>query len=229
MNSALMSVENLCKNFGAEEALKGVSFSLEAGDLTLLLGANGSGKTTLLRACAGLLKTDGGMVSFNGHKEFPSSRIGFAGHQPLLYAHLTVRENLEYIASLLDTKVDVCERIDQWMLAAKQDIQLRSLSKGEQARVGLCRTFLNDPHYCILDEPTASLDERSAQILFGVLSEILKGQGSKSFVLMSSHDIARVSGWVSRVMVIAAGKMIYDSKSIGGVEEAIALYYKGNR
>src|SRR4051794_12912749 len=146
---------------GARIALPGVPLSLATGRTLAVFGANGAGKSTLLRILATLLRPHRGSARVLG-AELPAEgwrargRIGFLGHEPLLYRELTARENLRFHARLHRVApARVTTLLDEVGLASRADDPVGTLSRGMVQRVAVCRAVLHDPELLLLDEPLA--------------------------------------------------------------------------
>jgi ABC-type multidrug transport system ATPase subunit len=176
------------KRYGRRLALPSVDLELERGATLVVTGPNGSGKTTLLRLLAGLLAPTRGMLQVSVDR----SRLGFLGHDALVYRELTALENLELygrlyrIAERRERAGMLLERFGLW---DARNERVGSFSKGMTQRLALCRTLLHDPELLLLDEPHSSLDESGAQLLDRELRELA---GTRTLVL-STHDPARVT------------------------------------
>jgi heme exporter protein A len=185
-----IELDGLERRYGERVALAGVSVSVPAGATLALLGGNGAGKTTLLRVLAGLLRPHGGRAEVLG-AELPAERwrlpgrIGYLGHEPLLYRELSGRENLAYHGSLHGVADG---RIEQVLAAVgmkeRADEPVRELSKGLVQRLAVARTVLHDPELLLLDEPRANLDPAAAERL-----EPLIGRGAGRTRVLVSHDM----------------------------------------
>jgi heme exporter protein A len=158
----------LRRDFGDRTALSGIDLRVEAGDGVAVLGPNGSGKSTLLRILAGLLRPSGGDVSVLGC-ELPKEthrlrgRVGYLGHEPLLYRDLSPRENLELAAALHGIDPEAAgPRIDALLdavgMTARAGDRVAELSAGMKQRIDICRAVLHGPELLLLDEPDAHLD-----------------------------------------------------------------------
>ena len=174
------------RRYGERVALAGVSLTLEHGATLAVLGPNGAGKSTLLRVLATLLRPHAGTVRVLG-KALPGEawevrgRIGYLGHEPLLYRDLSARENLLLHARLhrvAETRVG--ELLDEVGLGARGDDPLTTYSRGMVQRCAIARTVLHDPELVLLDEPRANLDPSAAE----VLEPLLAGRTR----VMTSHD-----------------------------------------
>jgi heme exporter protein A len=163
-----IAVAGLRKDFGDRTALSELDLRVEAGGSVAVLGPNGSGKSTLLRILAGLLRPSGGEVSVLGC-ELPKEthrlrgRVGYLGHEPLLYRDLSPRENLELAAALHGIEPGVAgERIhvllEEVGMTARAGDRVAELSAGMKQRIDICRAVLHRPQLLLLDEPDAHLD-----------------------------------------------------------------------
>ncbi len=187
---AAIELERLERRYGERVALGGVSVRVEEGQTLAVLGGNGAGKTTLLRVLAGLLRPHGGSARVLGAAlpaerwQLPA-RVGYLGHEPLLYRELTGRENLLYHADLHSTPH---ARIDELLaaleLTGRADEPVRDLSRGLVQRFALARAVLHDPPLLLLDEPKANLDPAAAE-----LAEPLMGRASGRPRVLVSHDV----------------------------------------
>lgn len=158
----------LRRDFGDRTALDGVDLRVDPGGSLAVLGPNGSGKSTLLRILAGLLRPTSGEVSVLGC-DLPKEthrlrgRVGYLGHEPLLYRDLTPRENLELAAALHGIGPEVAgPRIEVLLeavgMSARADDRVAELSAGMKQRIDICRAVLHEPELLLLDEPDAHLD-----------------------------------------------------------------------
>ena len=158
----------LTRDFGDRTALDGVDLRVDPGGSLAVLGPNGSGKSTLLRILAGLLRPSSGEVSVLGC-DLPKEthrlrgRVGYLGHDPLLYLDLTPRENLELGAALHGIGSEVAgPRIEVLLeavgMSVRADDRVAELSAGMKQRIDICRAVLHEPELLLLDEPDAHLD-----------------------------------------------------------------------
>jgi heme exporter protein A len=187
---AAIELDGLERRYGERIALSDVSVSVPEGATLAVLGANGAGKTTLLRVLAGLLRPHAGRVRVEG-AALPAerwrlpARVGFLGHEPLLYRELSGRENLRYHARL-HGQPD--ERVDELLAAVgmegRADEPVRELSRGMVQRLAVARAVLHRPSLLLLDEPRANLDPAAAEAL-----EPLIGRASGCTRVLVSHDV----------------------------------------
>lgn len=163
-----IELEGLERRYGERHALAGVSLTLEPGQTALVLGANGAGKSTLLRVLATLLRPHGGTVRVLGC-ELPRERwavrgrVGYVGHEPLLYRDLSGRQNLELHARLQRAPA---ARVDELLHAVgmtrRADDPVHTYSRGMVQRTAVARALVGDPELVLLDEPRANLDPAAA-------------------------------------------------------------------
>lgn len=211
----MIEVHDVRKQFGAVQALGGVSFTAQDGQITALLGPNGAGKTTLLRTLVGLLKRDHGTISIGGvdpEKDPMAVRrnIGFLTDQFGLYERLTTREYLNYFGELngmdgsaLRTRIG--EVSDLLGMDDILERQTKGFSQGQRIKVALARTLLHRPRHLLLDEPSRGLDVMSTRALRTALNA-LRADGC--CVIMATHVMQEVVHLCEDVIVIAKGHTV---------------------
>jgi heme exporter protein A len=185
-DAAVIRAGSLEKRYGPKTVLRGVSFALPRGGTLVVTGPNGAGKTTLLRMLVGLAAPTRGSLDV----AFERGRVGFLGHEPLLYRELTAVENLDLFGRLYRVRERrerigmLLERFGLWDARADR---VASLSRGMTQRLALCRTLLHDPDLLVLDEPHSSLDVDSAALLDVELTTMA---GERTLVV-ATHDPTR--------------------------------------
>jgi heme exporter protein A len=191
-----IAVAALRRDYGDRPALDGVGFELPAGASLVVLGPNGAGKTTLLRILATLLRPSGGEASVLGCS-LPSEawklrgRVGYLGHEPLLYRDLSGGENLRFGARLHGIESETAEaRIEELLRAVgmerRADERVAELSAGMRQRLSICRCVLHEPELLLLDEPDSNLDAEGRE-----LARELIGPGEGRTRVVVTHDPER--------------------------------------
>jgi heme exporter protein A len=199
-------VDGLRREYGERVALRDVSLRVARGESLAVIGPNGSGKTTLLRILATLLRPGGGEVAVLG-AALPREawrargRIGYVGHEPLLYRDLTVEENLRFHARLHGAGADGerrgAELLERVGMAAVAPERAGNLSAGMAQRVAVCRALLHDPELLLLDEPLAHLDPEGARLV----EPLIGGAPGRTRVVVT-HDPERGRLGAERVLAL---------------------------
>ncbi len=202
------------RNFWGREshALRGIDFSVRAGDVTGLLGPNGAGKTTTLKTILGMLKPTRGTVRLFGAEitdRAARARLGFLTEQPYFYDYLTAPEFLDLCGVLcgVDRPTRIRrtrELLEQVGLASSGSLRLRKYSKGMLQRLGLAQALIHDPALVILDEPMSGLDPLGRSLVRDVILS-LKKKGTT--VLFSTHILPDVEALCDQVIVLAGGRV----------------------
>ncbi|HEY7074671.1 MAG TPA: ABC transporter ATP-binding protein [Solirubrobacteraceae bacterium] len=199
-----LELKDLGRAYGERLALSGVSLTLTRGSTLAVFGANGAGKTTLLRILATLLRPHRGTARVLG-SELPRDgwavrgRIGFLGHEPLLYRDLTARENLRFHARLHGVPgARVGELLDAVGLGRRADDPVHTYSRGMVQRAAVCRALLHEPELLLLDEPTSGLDPAAAD----AVAALTRG-GTR---VVSSHDVEGALAQADVVLGLRAGR-----------------------
>jgi heme exporter protein A len=218
-----IELDGLERRYGERVALTGVCVRLCAGETLAVLGANGAGKTTLLRVLAGLLRPHGGSVRVLD-AELPRERwkvpgkIGYLGHEPLLYRELTGRENLRYHARLHGVDDQrVHETLAAVGMERRADEPVRDLSRGMVQRLAVARAVLHDPPLLLLDEPRANLDPAVAELL-----EPLIGRASGRTRVLVTHDVDRGLAEGDLALGLRGGRQVFAGRA--GADQARELY-----
>lgn len=218
-----IEVEGLARRFGRRWALRGVSLGVESGEAVALLGHNGSGKTTLLRVLSTALRPTRGGGRIYGHDLVHETgpiraAVGVLGHAPGIYGDLSARENLEFALRMAGRDIDAAaldEALESVRLAADADRRTREFSAGMQRRLGLARLIVLRPPLLLLDEPYASFD---ADGIDRINAFLLEHRAAGGTVIVSTHDLAKASGIVDRVVRLESGQVVSDD----GMDRAVA-------
>jgi heme exporter protein A len=206
-----IAVAGLRRDYGERPALDGVGFELAAGASMVVLGPNGAGKTTLLRILATLLRPSGGEVVVLG-SALPREawklrgRIGYLGHEPLLYRDLSGRENLRFQARLYGIERAAAEARIEGLLRAigmerRADERVAELSAGMRQRLSICRCVLHEPELLLLDEPDSNLDVEGRE-----LARALIGPGAGRTRVVVTHDPERHVPEANQVLRLGIGE-----------------------
>jgi heme exporter protein A len=180
---AVIRARKLGRAFGTKRVLQELDLDVPRGGFLLVTGPNGSGKTTLLRLVAGLLVPTAGELEV----ETTRDRIGFLGHEPLVYRELTAIENLDLYGRLYrvpERRERIGMLLERFGLWDARNQRADSFSRGMFQRLSLCRTLLHDPELLVLDEPFSALDDEGAALLDRELAELRPG----ATFLLATHD-----------------------------------------
>jgi len=210
--TSLVQAVGAGKSFGAKQALRGVSFSVPAGQVCGLLGANGAGKTTLFRLLMGILKASEGALLVDGRDAFEDRvatkrLIGFLPDEPVFYSYLSGRETLELSAAMhgLDARAAV-ERLmplaERLRLYGELGAYAEDYSRGMKKKLGLLLALLHRPRLLVLDEPSSGLDVEATRLFHDLIAE-QAAQGTT--VLFSTHLMDQVERLCSDVVVLGGG------------------------
>ncbi len=224
-----IALRDLGREYGERPILRGVSIELPPERTLVVLGPNGAGKTTLVRILATLLRPSSGRVEVLG-ATLPRQawkirgRIGYLGHQPLLYRELSVIENLEFNARLhgIERPAErIAELLGRAGLGRRGDELARNLSAGMLQRAAVCRALLHEPELLLLDEPRAHLDVAGAEIV-----EAMIGPAPGRARVVITHEVERGLAGADRVLALRAdGRVAYAGDADGlAAADARALY-----
>jgi heme exporter protein A len=229
-----IALRGVSREYGDRLALRDVTVELPHAATLVVLGPNGAGKTTLLRILATLLRPSSGEVSVLA-AALPQEawrvrgRIGFLGHEPLLYRELTVIENLEFHARLHGLDRAGAERarllLEQVAMEARAEERVANLSAGMRQRVAVCRTALHEPDLLLLDEPAAHLDPEASALV-----EPLIGRAEGRTRVLVTHDPGRDMRQADLVLALRRdGSVAYAGPPAGLDEARLAGVYGGRR
>lgn len=220
----MLLAEGLRHAFGTVRALDDVSFTLHPGQTLAVFGPNGAGKTTLLKVVAGLIRPQGGWARIEGGRR----AVGWIGHQPQLYAHLTVQENLRFWASLYDVPDAAAARREADLLARlgleeHGDRLVRALSRGLVQRVAIARALIHDPRVLLLDEPFTGLDQTAAEQLRRLLAE---QAATGRVTVLVTHNVEEGTELATDVAFMRAGRFVRLEPRAGRGPDRIADAYR---
>ena len=214
MGQAMIEVRDLTKTFGAVEAVRGISFRVEAGEIVGFLGPNGAGKTTTMRILAGIFPPTSGEVRIAGRDPARDPlacrrAVGYFPEYAPFYPDLRVAGYLRFVARM--KRLPRAERpravaqVLAWCgLEGVARRRVGTLSKGYRQRVGLAQALCGNPPILILDEPTIGLDpEQVVEI-----RDLVRALGGSRTVFFSSHILSEVEALCERVIVVARGRLV---------------------
>ncbi|WOH37000.1 ABC transporter ATP-binding protein [Thalassotalea fonticola] len=212
MNTPLVSLQNVGKNYQQVAALKSVSMNLNQGEVLGLFGHNGAGKTTMMKLILGVISPSSGSVEVMGmapdSKEAWHSRakIGYLPENVSFYEQLTGLEVLTYFAKLKGyNKKTAIALLEQVGISHAMKRQVKTYSKGMRQRLGLAQAFIGEPKLLLLDEPTVGLDPIATSDFYSTVDQ-LKTNGSS--VILCSHVLPGVEQHIDRAMILSSGKVL---------------------
>jgi ABC-2 type transport system ATP-binding protein len=212
MANPILQVENLVKRYGDLEAVRGVSFSVEEGEVFGLLGPNGAGKTSTIEVLEGLRVADGGRVSVCGFDPLKNPtelkhEIGAALQSTSLPDKLRVSEALRLFSSFYKRGRKPEELLKRFGLEEKRNAFYSQLSGGQKQRLALALALVNDPKVLFLDEPTAGLDPQVRREIYDIIEELKR---EKKTIVLTTHYIEEAERLCDRVAIVDHGKVIVE-------------------
>lgn len=224
----IVSIEYFTMKFGSKTVIDNLSFEINKGETFGLLGSNGSGKTTILRALLGIYPATKGKLLINGKKFTPElgGKIGYLPEERGLYKKENVLDVMTYFGQLKGVErqaakewsLEYLKRVD---LADKAKMKIDKLSGGQQQKVQLGVTIMNNPEILILDEPTKGFDPINRRLLMDIIDE-QKAKGST--VILITHDMAEVERLCDRLLLLKNG----NKHAYGTVSEVLKKFNKKN-
>jgi ABC-2 type transport system ATP-binding protein len=207
---SVVSVRGLRKTYGSVEALRGIDFEIEAGEVFGLLGPNGAGKTTTIEILEGYRKRDGGEIEVLGQDPQHSTvalreRVGIVLQSSSLYPNLTARESLALFAGYYTEPRDVDEVVEIVGLTEKAGARVRTLSGGQKRRLDLGLALVGNPELIFLDEPTTGFDPGARRAAWETIRN-LRALGTT--VLLTTHYLDEAEQLADRVAVLRDGQIV---------------------
>jgi phospholipid/cholesterol/gamma-HCH transport system ATP-binding protein len=216
-----VAIENLCKTFGPQKVLSGVSLQVASGETVAVLGRSGTGKSVLLKLLIGLQSPDSGVIRIHG-SDIASlearqlnqlrQRIGFLFQQAALYDSMTVEDNVafplrRYSSDPVSRQQDKVRELLRSVGMAEHGHKMPSeISGGMQKRVGLARALVLDPDILLFDEPTAGLDPITAAEIDDLILELREKRNLTAIVV--THDIRGAKTFADRLVLLREGKIV---------------------
>jgi len=216
LDDGVLSVRELCKNYGGLQAVDHVSFDVAAREIVGLLGPNGAGKTTIINCVLAVLAPTSGSIHIAGidvarQRALALARSNFAAVYASLPGNLTVEQNLRVFGLLYRVQepgARVAELLQRFSLERLRRTKCGVLSSGELTRVALAKALLNRPQLLLLDEPTASLDPAAARDIRAIIRELVRD--GECGVLWTSHNMYEVAEVCDRVLFLSHGRILLE-------------------
>jgi ABC-2 type transport system ATP-binding protein len=224
-----VEVSDLNKSYGGLEALRGISFEIDEGEVFGLLGPNGAGKTTTVEILEGYRRRDSGGVRVLGsdpERNGPAwrERIGIVLQSSAMYPNLTVEEHVRLFAGYFSRPRDPAEVIDLVGLADKRRARVKTLSGGQRRRLDLALGLVGDPELLFLDEPTTGFDPAARRAAWDMIRS-LRELGKT--VLLTTHYLDEAEQLADRVAVLREGRIVAigtPAELVGAVTETEIRY-----
>lgn len=223
-----VEVKDLIKSYGSFQALRGITFEVDEGEVFGLIGPNGAGKTTTFRILATLLTPTSGSAKIYGYDVVKDSHkvrklISYLPEDAGVYKNITAYEYLKLVAKMyFNTTSDFTDALELGVklsgLGDKAHDKMKTYSKGMKRRVQIARALMVKPKIAILDEPTAGLDVMYSHMIRELVKDFVRTY--KTTVLISSHNMLEVEGLCDRVALISEGKILAE----GTVSNLINIY-----
>ncbi|MGN6165808.1 MAG: ABC transporter ATP-binding protein [Flavisolibacter sp.] len=224
----IISVQNLVKNYGSFEAVKGISFDVEEGEIFGLLGPNGAGKSTTLEIIETLREKTGGEIWVNGFNldEQPNEIkkiIGVQLQTSGFYPNLNLIELIDLFAGLYNRKASAMEILDSVNLRDKAKSKVKELSGGQKQRFSIATTLINNPKIIFLDEPTTGLDPQARRNLWELIRDI-RSKGTT--IILTTHYLDEAEYLCDRVAIVDSGKIVALNTPDKLIDELVATGFE---
>ena len=205
--AALLEVIDLVKSYGAQPAVNGISFTIDAGCCFGLLGPNGAGKTTTIEVIEDVIEPSAGQILFKGQPRRPDfhDEVGIQFQSTTLLGFLTVRETLQAFRSLFARGADIDELVDLCHLKDFQDQYNDKISGGQRQRFLLALALINEPRLLFLDEPSTGLDPQARRNLWQLIGRI-KAEGKT--IVLTTHYMEEAQQLCDEIAIMDHGQII---------------------
>ena len=224
----IISVQELVKNYGSFQAVKGISFEVYEGEIFGLLGPNGAGKSTTLEIIETLRDKTSGTVVVDGHNldKAPNEIkkiIGVQLQTSGFYPNLNLVQLIDLFAGLYNKEVDAMQLLDLVNLRDKAKSKVKELSGGQKQRFSIATTLINDPKIIFLDEPTTGLDPQARRNLWDLIRDI-RSKGTT--VIITTHYMDEAEYLCDRVAIVDSGKIVALNSPDGLIDELVATGFE---
>lgn len=234
-----LNADKLVKKYKDRKVVNKVSLEVKKGEIVGLLGPNGAGKTTTFYMITGIVKPDGGQVTFNEQDitNLPMYKranlgIGYLAQEPSVFRNLTVEENIAVVLEMKDIpkkkqKEMIDNLLEEFKLTHVRNSLGYALSGGERRRIEIARTIANNPSFILLDEPFAGVDPIAVEDIQNIIRH-LKNRGLG--ILITDHNVRETLSIVDKAYIMASGKVLLSgsSKEIANSKEAKRIYLGEN-
>jgi ABC-2 type transport system ATP-binding protein len=225
---AALSVRDLRKRYGSYEAVRGISFEVQRGEIFGLLGPNGAGKTTTIEIIIGLRELTSGAVSIFGVDSTSQSTearslIGIQLQESDFFEHLTLAEQLRYLGACYGMKPDAKSLLRYVDLDDRMSWKLKQLSGGQKQRFALAAALVNDPPLVLLDEPSTGLDPTARRQLWDLIRNL---RASGKTVLLSTHYMEEAEALCDRVAIMDKGVIAAIDTPVALIEQLLATGFR---
>lgn len=227
-STVALAVRDLVKRYGSFVAVKSINFEVRRGEIFGLLGPNGAGKTSTIEIIEGLRTPTSGVVSVFGRQIGRDSRgvkrlIGAQLQSSDFFEHLTLVEQLDYLAACYDTRCDAQSLLDLVNLGDRPKARVQHLSGGQQQRFAIAAALVNDPPLLLLDEPSTGLDPNARLDLWSLIRRL---QGDGRTILLSSHYMEEAEALCERVAIMDQGTIVALDSPAQLIKDLVARGYK---
>ncbi len=228
MSNTIISVQNLVKNYGNFEAVKGISFDVQEGEIFGLLGPNGAGKSTTLEIIETLREKTSGKIFVNGYdldkepneiKKIIGVQLQTSGYYP----GLNLVELVDLFAGLYNRKANAMELLQAVNLKDKAKAKVKELSGGQKQRFSIATTLINDPKIIFLDEPTTGLDPQARRNLWELIRQI-RSKGTT--VILTTHYLDEAEYLCDRVAIVDSGRIVALNTPDRLIDELVATGFE---
>jgi ABC-2 type transport system ATP-binding protein len=219
----MIEAQGLAKSYGDIAAVRGITFTVQPGEVVGLVGPNGAGKTTTLRCLVGIIRPTAGTVRIAGHDLLADplaakAALSFVPDEPHLFPHLTVMEHLHFVGRIYgvdDVEARAARLLRELELDDRRDSLPDELSRGMKQKLAIACALLHDPQALLLDEPLTGLDPGAIRRMKRTILDRAAGGAA---VILSSHLLGLVEELCSRILVIQRGEMV----AMGTVADIVA-------
>lgn len=210
----MIALKNIEKRFGKFHVLKNISFSVQPGKITAIVGPNGSGKTTIIKSILGLVKPDSGDITINSKSVIGEylyrKNIGYMPQVASFPENLTVQEVIKMISDLRDEKINIESNLIEILnLIPEMSKQIKNLSGGNKQKLSAYIALIFNPSIIILDEPTAGLDPvASSNLKQRILEECSYGKT----IFLTSHIMSEIEELADNILFLIDGRIVFDGE-----------------